>query len=463
MEYYRKVGIRSLPQVFVNGYPLTDSELEGDSFEEAVINKVMQLTHDIQMAVYKGELTDSMNLLDWLMNKDEIMPRLNPRILNPQRNFLALNEFVPELNTLTYITKSSDSLNPLTFWQVSDPDTNTGRQLLLDSLTFQQSSNINSRLAIFLQKRSEESDVFKKAIGYAITKLDSVHAVKFITKILRESVYLSIQSGAKLFSEVLKEQDIPNLDEEINNFDIKSLLAAHRSFLSTHTPFKDPSHVGLVANGWVIGPFESDESFIDSDFSLMERFVVKQGLKSVKMLVNKWDLAQSEDKIFMISALLGKYASDEKRQSIPKLTDGVVSVKPQRTDQPFFDIVVILDPLTRFGQQVSTVLKVLARVTNVNLSIYFNCREKLSALPLNSFYRYVLDEELRFRSDDLEKPLAYFYNMPQTPVLTMNVLPPESWMIEPVRSPYDLDNIFLLEVEGDNVYGKLIEKFIEIF
>ncbi len=94
--------------------------------------------------------------------------------------------------------------------------------------------------------------------------------------------------------------------------------------------------------------------------------------------------------------------------------------------------------------------------TFVNLAIYFNCKEKLSALPLNSFYRYVLEEEVRFGEGGLEKPMAYFYNMPQTPVLTMNVLPPESWMIESVRSPYDLDNIFLLEVDGDNVYGRFM-------
>ncbi len=456
MDYYRKVGIRNLPQVFINGFPLTDSELEGDSFEEAVINKIMTLTHDIQMAVYKGDLHDSIDLLDWLMNKEEIMPRLNPRILSPDRHFLALNEFIPDLSALTYLSSTNDALTPLTLWQVSDPDTPAGRQLLSDSLTFCQSSRINARLAVFLQKTPNNPDMFKKAIGYAITNLNSAQAVKFITKILRESAYTALKSGAKKFAEVLKELDIANIDEEISSFDIESLLASHSSFLSAHTPFKSPTDTGLVANGWVLGPFDNDESFTESDFSLMERFALKLGLKSIKALVTKWNLPQADDKTLMISALLGKYASDEKRVSLPKLSEGVVSVRPQRGNMPFYDIVVVLDPLSRHAQQVSSVLKVLTRVTNVNLAIYFNCKEKLSALPLNSFYRYVLEEEVRFGEGGLEKPMAYFYNMPQTPVLTMNVLPPESWMIESVRSPYDLDNIFLLEVDGDNVYGELI-------
>jgi UDP-glucose:glycoprotein glucosyltransferase len=80
-----------LPQVFVNGFPLGDNEIEADVFEESVITKIMHLTQDIQMAVYRGQLHDSMNLLDWLMNKDNIMPRLNPRVLSQQRQYIDLS------------------------------------------------------------------------------------------------------------------------------------------------------------------------------------------------------------------------------------------------------------------------------------------------------------------------------------------------------------------------------------
>ena len=93
MDYYNKIGLRNLPQVFINGYPLSDSELEGDAFEESVVNKIMTITPEIQMAVYRGQLYDSMNLLDWLMNKDDIMPRLNTRILSQERNYLSVNDF----------------------------------------------------------------------------------------------------------------------------------------------------------------------------------------------------------------------------------------------------------------------------------------------------------------------------------------------------------------------------------
>jgi UDP-glucose:glycoprotein glucosyltransferase len=45
--------------------------------------------------------------------------------------------------------------------------------------------------------------------------------------------------------------------------------------------------------------------------------------------------------------------------------------------------------------------------------------------------------------------------MPQSPILTLNIHSPESWMVEAVRSPYDLDNIHLSEVtDSDVVYGE---------
>ncbi len=52
MEYYNKIGLKKLPQVLINGFPLKDNELENDLFEEAVITKIMQITQEIQFAFY---------------------------------------------------------------------------------------------------------------------------------------------------------------------------------------------------------------------------------------------------------------------------------------------------------------------------------------------------------------------------------------------------------------------------
>lgn len=64
------------------------------------------------------------------------------------------------------------------------------------------------------------------------------------------------------------------------------------------------------------------------------------------------------------------------------------------------------------------------------------------------FYRYVLNPELSFDEDgklSTSAP-AIFHNMPQSALLTLIMDTPQSWMVEAVDSPYDLDNIHLAEV-----------------
>lgn len=59
----------------------------------------------------------------------------------------------------------------------------------------------------------------------------------------------------------------------------------------------------------------------------------------------------------------------------------------------------------------------------------------------------MLEPEIDFSTEDSTPgPYAAFYDMPQMPLLTLGMDPPESWLVESVRSPYDLDNIFLEEV-----------------
>ena len=65
-----------------------------------------------------------------------------------------------------------------------------------------------------------------------------------------------------------------------------------------------------------------------------------------------------------------------------------------------------------------------------------------------SFYRFVLQPDVTFLGNDSISagPMALFVDVPESPLLTLNMITPESWMVEAVRSTYDLDNIHLQEV-----------------
>ena len=67
-----------------------------------------------------------------------------------------------------------------------------------------------------------------------------------------------------------------------------------------------------------------------------------------------------------------------------------------------------------------------------------------------SFYRFVLESEIKFDKNghQIAGPVAKFQNMPQSPLLTQNILVPDNWLVEVIDSVYDLDNIKLENFEN---------------
>lgn len=65
---------------------------------------------------------------------------------------------------------------------------------------------------------------------------------------------------------------------------------------------------------------------------------------------------------------------------------------------------------------------------------------------IDSFYRFVLEPELTLVTNDLIEPVAEFLDIPESPLLTLNIITPEGWLVETVHSNCDLDNICLKDV-----------------
>lgn len=65
---------------------------------------------------------------------------------------------------------------------------------------------------------------------------------------------------------------------------------------------------------------------------------------------------------------------------------------------------------------------------------------------IDSFYRFVLEPELTLVTNDLIEPVAEFLDIPESLLLTLNIITPEGWLVETVHSNCDLDNIGLKDV-----------------
>lgn len=56
----------------------------------------------------------------------------------------------------------------------------------------------------------------------------------------------------------------------------------------------------------------------------------------------------------------------------------------------------VVDPVSRGAQKIAPLLLALKDVLNAKVSVFLNCVEKHSEMPQKSYFRTVLDTELRF-------------------------------------------------------------------
>ena len=60
---------------------LDPKNLNNEDFEEALMLSIMRETTTVQKAIYRNQLRDDDDCLDYMMKQPNIMPRLNDRIL----------------------------------------------------------------------------------------------------------------------------------------------------------------------------------------------------------------------------------------------------------------------------------------------------------------------------------------------------------------------------------------------
>uniref|UniRef100_A0A8B9JKG7 UDP-glucose ceramide glucosyltransferase-like 1 n=1 Tax=Astyanax mexicanus TaxID=7994 RepID=A0A8B9JKG7_ASTMX len=179
--------------------------------------------------------------------------------------------------------------------------------------------------------------------------------------------------------------------------------------------------------------------------------ILKTSGERIKSKIQQLNVEEdrASDLVMKVDALLSSQPKGEARvDDLSFFVHSAVKIRPKE-EEVYFDVVAVVDPVTRDAQKLAPLLLVLKQLVNVNLRVFMNCQSRLSDMPLKSFYRYVLDPEVTFMTDNSFSPgpMAKFLDMPQSPLFTLNLNTPESWMVESVHTRYDLDNIYLEEVD----------------
>ncbi|GAB1602450.1 UDP-glucose:glycoprotein glucosyltransferase 1-like [Argonauta hians] len=471
-DFIVRSGLSDFPQVMVNGVPLKKKYLSADMLEEAVVTEILQGTDEIQRAVYHGELSDSMNILDWLMSKDNVLPRINSRILSAPLMYLDLTQNTAKdalddadqfaslspkemssqvAKNMLYMSRKDETvlLRPISIWLVTDLETVKGRQLMYTAIKTLRFSSL-MRVGIVHNPASVGArNIISKSVYVALNTLTGNTLRNFVTKLVKEDNIKELIDGTK----TLRDFEVSGMD--IDQY-MATLEALDDTFLKVHHMFIErvltlaPGSHAIIGNGKVIGPLSEDEVFTQEDFSLFEKHLMQTSAKKIQAHIesSNGDSKQASDLVMKVASLLSAKTLGESRKNINYHADSHSVIKiPADPNAPSFEVEVIMDPVSREAQKLIPILITLQKVANMNIKIYMNCKDKLSELPLTNFYRYVLDPEVKFSVDGnvISIPHAHFENLPQKSLLTLNMHPPESWLVEAVRSPYDLDNIMLEE------------------
>ncbi|OUC41333.1 LAO/AO transport system ATPase [Trichinella nativa] len=198
----------------------------------------------------------------------------------------------------------------------------------------------------------------------------------------------------------------------------------------------DPGVGAIVANGKVLAPLSASDFNSLKDFNFIERYLLTSGCNDIAQHLKIIPYLDKSPKAY---AFLLLYSCVQIEASDPTAAQ--------------FDIVAIVDPLSPAAQKMSHLLVILSSVLNVHMKVCMNCKSKLSEIPLKNFFRMVLPSELEFADDGSLKAQssARFSALPQKQLFTLNIIAPQSWMVESVEAVYDLDNIKMEEVKGDVV------------
>uniref|UniRef100_A0A671SXB6 UDP-glucose:glycoprotein glucosyltransferase 2-like n=1 Tax=Sinocyclocheilus anshuiensis TaxID=1608454 RepID=A0A671SXB6_9TELE len=474
--FYRKSGLGALPVGLFNGIPLRSEEMDPKELEMVLLQKIMETTNFFQRAVFMGQITESVDVVDFLMEQTNVVPRINPLILSSERRYLdftsspvaddwddtTMFSYLDSKDKTAVVSKKmkyfirdeEEVLYGVTMWIVADIEQPSRRQLLRNALKHMKSSSSNCRVGVINNpsgKPTEDNSALYRAVWASLLTQSSKNMLDFTLKLLKEENVELLKQGTKIKHLLKQGMDHDAFEKKFNMMEV-DFLHSQQKYCKEVLKLK-AGQSAVVSNGRVLSLLDEEEEFSVEDFHLLEKITLRTSAEKIKSKIKQMNLnaQKASDLIMKVDALLTVSPKGEARKDVKFLKDKhSVLQLAQREDEVFYDVVAIVDPLTRDAQKLAPLLVVLGQVVNMKVQVFMNCRAKLSEMPLKSFYRYVLEPDVSFFGNNSLSPgpVARFTEIPESPLLTLYMITPESWMVEAVRSPYDLDNIHLQEVSG---------------
>ncbi|KAL6776424.1 hypothetical protein ACKKBG_A21060 [Auxenochlorella protothecoides x Auxenochlorella symbiontica] len=434
-----------------------------------LVGQALQMElRQVQEDVYLHRLTDDMpDLEDELLELRGAAPRINPRIF-PSRQGTGAGgglEGVPDPSAPRQLALTGPGLGAaarhaaglaywkvgdgvetdapaIIHWAVADVLTREGLSLVLAALQHESS---HSRTALLLNSAGGLGEgslaPLERGLLAMLTRADKPVPALDVAAALESILALPLDTDLGSLSESdiqnthgLSWAELPDADQ---------VAAAHSRFAREGLRLPRGSSA-VVTNGRVVTLQPSGELFVPEDFELLELYA--RWYQFAGDGDSEEQQAGLED-AGVASSILASGPLDQYELSGRGLwerfpTDELNTVRVGRNDSvppPLF-IQAVVDPLSKQAAMLTPVLAYLHEVLGAEVMLTLNPDRGLADLPVKGFLRYVLPH------GDGAPPAARFDGLPADQTLTLGMEVPEPWLVEPVATDHDLDNIRLAEL-----------------
>uniref|UniRef100_A0A452VMW1 UDP-glucose ceramide glucosyltransferase-like 1 n=1 Tax=Ursus maritimus TaxID=29073 RepID=A0A452VMW1_URSMA len=410
-SFYEMTGLGPLPQALYNGELFKLEQLNSEELETNVLHRMMDATINLQREVFMGTLNDRTNVIDFLMEKNNVVPRVNPLVLHTKWQYLNLISTSGKIILPYTFYKcllscecfKDDVISSVTLWIIADFDKPSGRKLLLNALKFMKTS-VHSRLGVIYNptsKINEENTAISRGVLAAFLTQKNSFLRNFLRKLAKEETATAIYSGEKIKT-FLTEVSM-------------NIFRTHQLFCQDVLKLR-PGEIGIVSNGKVSRKSSCSPFSWAYDRGVSNLFLSQHTCCSTCL------------------QRTGSYSRHTTQVSV--IVYHLRALTCLQYSFSFFNL-----RLFGHGFKPSSVFKYLNRNLRFGHSTYF------SLCSFDSFYRFVLEPELVLVANGITGPVATFLDIPEAPLLTLNMITPEGWLVETVHSNCDLDNIHLKDVE----------------
>ncbi|WWD15785.1 hypothetical protein CI109_100209 [Kwoniella shandongensis] len=417
--------------------------------------------------------------------------------------------------TSEFVYADGDRGAPITMWVVGDLDTAEGKRVVTDALKHLQTPECASRLG-FVHVPNTNDDAPRDG-GY---RLSTVIYQLYNTSALSNA---SPQHLLELFSEVASPSDASNLEDQpcfkegLSEEEGRTCLTEKLSPEEAEKWYEEKPLRGLTFGGWVTGDVAASAQFWKVGSKVANKMSLKDG--SPHLLVNGRLVGPLTERTFPIEDFDALEVYEHRKRVKPvidllktmydditvfdrptlgnmiamttsvitaaykpvdaegiftplqtsrgryyrKLDNGDMSFTIGDLDTAILQVAAVMDPLSEHAQRWSTLLQTLSEMENVAVSVYLEPEPMMTEVKLKRFYRASIPSQVAFDIDgEVIAPGVVFDNLPSTPIYTLGLDTPSSWIVSPKTSPYDLDNLVLSQVhEPLHVLFQLKQLLIE--